>query len=174
MLAGGAAPLSPETTRGDSHRRRLPVPHLVRRRLRLGQDGSARRRAHARFLAPLPRCRGAADPGVHAAARIHVPPVPVLLLLLVLLALLSLVAHRFVARLRVGSSVDPAETLLRERLTRSEISAEEYESPLDGLRSSQAQRLSLEARNGNSLRRTYEDYVREAMIRLRPGRNAGT
>lgn len=96
------------------------------------------------------------------------------LFLLVLLALLSLVAYRFVARLRASSSVDPAETVLRERLARSEISAEEYESTLDILRTSVAQRAPLEARSGSSLRRTYEDYVREAMNRLRPGRNAGS
>ena len=47
------------------------------------------------------------------------------LLLLALLVLLSLVAYRFVSRLRAGGSVDSAEAILRERLARSEISPEE-------------------------------------------------
>jgi hypothetical protein len=48
--------------------------------------------------------------------------------------------------------------------------ADEYESTLEVLRSSRAQSsTSPELRNGGSLSRTYEDYAREAMTRLRPG-----
>ena len=97
-----------------------------------------------------------------------------LLLLLVLLALLAWGVYRFVPRLRVGRRADPAEGILRERLARGEVSTDEYESTLDILRSSQAQSTALEPRNGGSLIRTYEDYVREAMNRLRLGRKAGS
>jgi putative membrane protein len=97
-----------------------------------------------------------------------------LLVLLVLLALLVWGTYRFTLRPRVGGRVDPAEGILRERLARGEVSTDEYESTLDILRSSQAQSTALEPRNGASLIRTYEDYVREAMNRLRLGRNAGS
>lgn len=97
-----------------------------------------------------------------------------LLLLLVLLALLAWGAYRFFPRLRVGGRADPAEGILRERLARGEVSVDEYESTLEILRSSQAQGTSPEPRTGSSLRSTYEDYVREAMNRLRLGRNAGS
>jgi fatty acid desaturase len=82
------------------------------------------------------------------------------LLLLVLLALLAWGAYRLIPRLRVGAWADPAEGILRERL--------------DILRSSRAQGAFPERRYGSSLRRTYEDYVREAMNRLRAGRGAGS
>ena len=96
------------------------------------------------------------------------------LLLLVLLALLAWGADRLIPRLRVGAWADPAEGILRERLARGEVSAEEYESTMDILRSSRAQGAFPERRYGSSLRRTYEDYVREAMNRLRAGRGAGS
>lgn len=96
------------------------------------------------------------------------------LLTLLLLALLAWSAYRFVPRLRAGERVDPAEGILRERLARGEVSAEEYESTLEILRSSRAQSRSPEPRSENALSRSYEDYVREAMNRLRPGRNAGS
>jgi hypothetical protein len=96
------------------------------------------------------------------------------LLLLALLALLAWAAYRFVPHLRAGGRTDPAEGILRERLARGEVSADEYETTLKLLRSSRAQGTSPEPRNGSPLRRSYEDYVREAMNRLRPGRNAGS
>ena len=96
------------------------------------------------------------------------------LLLLVLLTLLAWGAYRLILRLRVGAWADPAEGILRERLARGEVSAEEYESTLEILRSSRPQGAFPERRYGSSLRKTYEDYVREAMNRLSAGRGAGS
>jgi uncharacterized membrane protein len=96
------------------------------------------------------------------------------LLLLVLLALLAWGVYRLIPHLRVGARTDPAEGILRERLARSEVSAEEYESTLEILRSSRLQGAFPERRYGSSLRKTYEDYVREAMNRLKAGRSAGS
>jgi len=97
-----------------------------------------------------------------------------LLLMLFVLGLLAWGAYRLVPGLRGGGWVDPAEGILRERLARGEVSTDEYESTLEILRSSHPQDVPLEPRSGGSLRRTYDDYVREAMNRLRPGRNAGS
>ena len=97
-----------------------------------------------------------------------------LLLLLVLLALAAWATYHYLPRLRVGERADPAERILRERLARGEVAAEEYESTLELLRSSRAQSTYPEPRPGGSLRRTYDDYVREAMNRLKPGRNVGS
>lgn len=97
------------------------------------------------------------------------------LVLLVLLAVLAWGAYRLVPRLRdVGE--DPAETILRERLARGEVSAEEYEGTLEVLRSSRPREQGTPpgSRGGRLPRRTYEDYVREAMNRLRPGKSAGS
>ena len=96
------------------------------------------------------------------------------LLLLVVLALLAWGAYRLILRLRVDAWSDPAEGILRERLARGEVSAEEYESTLEILRSSRPQGAFPERHYGSSLRKTYEDYVREAMNRLRAGRGAGS
>lgn len=58
---------------------------------------------------------------------------------------------------RAGS----AEEILRERFARGEISAEEYVK-------------SYEVLHETPLRRSYEDYVRDLMDRLRPGRGTGS
>jgi uncharacterized membrane protein len=99
-----------------------------------------------------------------------------ILILLVLLALLVWGAYRFILRPQVGGRIDSAERILRERLARGEVSADEYERTLEILRSSrpQVQSTALHPQYASSLRRTYEDYVREAMNRLRLGRNAGS
>lgn len=96
-----------------------------------------------------------------------------LMLLIGLLALTAWFGYRLIVRLRVGARADPAVDILRERLARGEVSADEYESTLEVLRKSQPQEqsTSLKSRDGSSPRRTYEDYVREAMNRLRFGRN---
>jgi uncharacterized membrane protein len=97
-----------------------------------------------------------------------------LLLLAVLLALTAWCAYRLVVTLRVGAREDPAVGILRERLARGEVSADEYESTLEVLRKShpQEQRISLKSPDRSSIGRTYEDYVREAMNRLKFGRSA--
>jgi uncharacterized membrane protein len=99
-----------------------------------------------------------------------------ILVLLVLLALLAWGAYRLVPRLRGGGAEDPAESILRERLARGEVTAEEYESTLEVLRSSRPQDQGTHSgsRVGRPPRRTYEDYVREAMNRMRPGKSAGS
>ena len=58
---------------------------------------------------------------------------------------------------RAGS----AEEILRERFARGEISAEEYVK-------------SYEVLHETASRRSYEDYVRDLMDRLRPGRGTGS
>ena len=58
---------------------------------------------------------------------------------------------------RAGS----AEEILRERFARGEISAEEYVRAYEVLQETPS-------------RRSYEDYVRDAMDRLRPGRGTGS
>lgn len=97
-----------------------------------------------------------------------------LLLLAGLLALTVWFAYRLTVRLRVGARADPAVGILRERLARGEVSADEYESTLEVLRKSQPreQSTSLKSQDRSSPGRTYEDYIREAMNRLRLGRNA--
>lgn len=99
-----------------------------------------------------------------------------ILVLLVLFALLAWGAYRLLPQLGSGARADPAENILRERFARGEVSGEEYESTLEILRSSRsrAEGTWLEPQGGGSPRRSYEDYVREAMKRLRPGRSAGS
>ncbi|HEX6710223.1 MAG TPA: hypothetical protein VF068_07800 [Rubrobacter sp.] len=99
-----------------------------------------------------------------------------LLLLAGLLALTAWYAYQLAVRLRVGARVDPAVVIVRERLARGEVSADEYESTLEVLRKSQPQEQSKSLRSSDrsSNGRTYEDYVREAMNRLRLGRSAET
>ena len=57
---------------------------------------------------------------------------------------------------RRGERTGSAEEILRERFARGEISAEEYLRSYEVLRETSSQK-------------SYEDYVREAMERLRPG-----
>ncbi len=61
----------------------------------------------------------------------------------------------------LGGRTGSAEEILRERFARGEISAEEYVKSYDVLRERPSQR-------------SYEDYVRDAMARLRPGRGTGS
>ena len=60
-----------------------------------------------------------------------------------------------------GERAGSAEEILRERFARGEISAEEYVKSYEVLREKPSQR-------------SYEDYVRDAMDRLRPGRGTGS
>ena len=62
--------------------------------------------------------------------------------------------------LRRGERADSAEEILRERFARGEISAEEYQKSYEVLRENPPRR--------------YEDYVQDAMERLRPGGGAGS
>ena len=83
--------------------------------------------------------------------------------LLAVLAGLLAVAAWGVTRLlpyRRGERAGSAEEILRERFARGEISAEEYLKSYEVLQETPS-------------RRGYEDYVRDAMERLRPGGNTG-
>ncbi len=62
---------------------------------------------------------------------------------------------------RRGERAGSAEEILRERFARGEISAEEYLKSYEVLQETPS-------------RRSYEDYVRDAMERLRSGRNTGS
>jgi hypothetical protein len=62
---------------------------------------------------------------------------------------------------RRGERVGSAEEILRERFARGEISAEEYVKSYQVLHETASQR-------------SYEDYVRDVMERLRPGRGTGS
>jgi len=62
---------------------------------------------------------------------------------------------------RRGERVGSAEEILRERFARGEISVEEYVNSYQVLHETPSQR-------------SYEDYVRDLMDRLRPGRGAGS
>ncbi len=62
---------------------------------------------------------------------------------------------------RRGERPGSAEEILRERFARGEISAEEYVKSYEVLQEIPS-------------RRSYEDYVRDAMERLRSGRNTGS
>jgi putative membrane protein len=82
---------------------------------------------------------------------------------LVLAGLLAVVAWgvtRLLPSLR-GGRAGSAEEILRERFARGEISAEEYVKTYEVLHETPS-------------RRSYEDYVRDAMERLRPGRGTGS
>ena len=84
------------------------------------------------------------------------------LTILFLVGLLSVAvwgAARGLPSLRRGRT-GSAEEILRERFARGEISAEEFVQ-------------SHEVLNENPPRRSYEDYVRDAMDRLRPRRDSG-
>lgn len=79
--------------------------------------------------------------------------------------MVSLVALALFVALRVFSGrggfgrTNSAEEILRERFARGEVSAEEYEQSVQVLRDS------------NPPRKSYEDYIREAMSRLRRDRS---
>ena len=60
-----------------------------------------------------------------------------------------------------GERAGSAEEILRERFARGEISAEEYVK-------------SYEVLHETPSRRSYEDYVRDLMDRLRPERDTGS
>jgi hypothetical protein len=62
---------------------------------------------------------------------------------------------------RRGERAGSAEKILRERFARGEISAEEYVK-------------SYQVLHETPLQRSYEDYVRDLMDRLRPGRDTGS
>ena len=83
--------------------------------------------------------------------------------LLVLASLLAVAAWgvtRLLPSLR-GERAGSAEEILRERFARGEISAEEYLKSYEVLQETPS-------------RRSYEDYVRDAMERLRPGGGTGS
>ena len=85
-----------------------------------------------------------------------------LLFFIGLLALLAWGMMRLLSTPHSGTRADSAEEILRERFARGEIAAEEYENALKTLRDNPPPR--------NTSRRNYEDYVRDAMERLRSGR----
>ena len=62
---------------------------------------------------------------------------------------------------RRGERAGSAEEILRERFARGEISAEEYLKSYEVLQETPSLR-------------SYEDYVRDAMERLRPGRGTSS
>ena len=62
---------------------------------------------------------------------------------------------------RRGERAGSAEEILRERFARGEISAEEYVK-------------SYQVLHGTPSQRSYEDYVRDLMDRLRSGRGTGS
>ena len=93
------------------------------------------------------------------------------LFLLGLLALAAWGAYRLIGKLQVGAHVDSAESILRERFARGEIPASEYEETLEILRRHPLQEEdSVLTTSADGGRKRYEEYVREAMNRLRFGR----
>ena len=83
--------------------------------------------------------------------------------LLVVAGLLAVAAWgvtRLLPSLR-GERAGSAEEILRERFARGEISAEEYLKSYEVLQETPS-------------RKSYEDYVRDAMDRLRPGGATGS
>jgi hypothetical protein len=83
--------------------------------------------------------------------------------ILVLAVLLAVTAWGVTRLLhsRRGGRLGSAEEILRERFARGEISSEEYVK-------------SYEVLHETPLQRSYEDYVRDLMDRLRPGRGTGS
>jgi len=83
--------------------------------------------------------------------------------ILVLAGLLTVAAWGVTRRLPSlrGGQAGSAEEILRERFARGEISAEEYVK-------------SYEVLHETPSRRSYEDYVRDLMERLRPERGTGS
>ncbi len=80
--------------------------------------------------------------------------------LMVLVGLLAVAAWG-VTRVLPSRRGEQAEEIIRERFARGEISAEEYVQSYEVLRETPS-------------RRSYEDYVRDVMERLRPGRGTGS
>jgi uncharacterized membrane protein len=89
-----------------------------------------------------------------------------LLVLVGFLALIAWGAMRVLSGGQSGERADSAEEILRERFARGEITAEEYEKSSETLRKNPLPE--------NSPRRSYEDYVRDVMERLRPRRGTGS
>ena len=85
------------------------------------------------------------------------------IVILVLAGLLAVAAWGVTRLLpsRRGGRADLVEEILRERFARGEISAEEYVK-------------SYEVLHETPSRRSYEDYVRDLMDRLRSGRDTGS
>jgi hypothetical protein len=83
--------------------------------------------------------------------------------ILVLAGLLAVAAWGVTRLLppRRGEPARSAEEILRERFARGEISAEEYVKSYQVLHETPSQR-------------SYEDYLRDLMDRLRPGRGTGS
>jgi putative membrane protein len=82
-----------------------------------------------------------------------------ILILAGLLAVAAWGVTRLLPSLR-GERAGSAEEILRERFARGELSAEEYVKSYEVLQETPS-------------RRSYEDYVRALMDRLRPGRGTG-
>lgn len=81
-----------------------------------------------------------------------------LFFMMALAALILFVALRIFSGRRSFGRTNSAEDILRERFARGEIPAEEYEQSVQVLRDTPSQK-------------SYEDYIREAMNRLRPSRS---
>jgi len=81
--------------------------------------------------------------------------------ILILAGLLAMWGVTRILPSRRGERTGSAEEILRERFARGEISAEEYVKSYQVLHETPSQR-------------SYEDYVREVMERLRRGRGTGS
>lgn len=77
-----------------------------------------------------------------------------------LVGLILFIALRIFSGHQGFSRTNSAKDILRERFARGEVSAEEYEQSMQVLRDS------------NPPHKSYEDYIREAMNRLRRDRGA--
>lgn len=95
------------------------------------------------------------------------------LFVLGLLALAAWGAYRLIGNSQILGRMDPAESILRERFARGEIPASEYEETLEILRRHQPRESRSLMTSAAGPRKSYEEYLREAMNRLRLGRNAG-
>lgn len=81
-----------------------------------------------------------------------------LFFMVALVALILFVALRIFSGRQGFGRTNSAEDILRERFARGEVSAEEYEQSMQVLRE-------------NPPHKSYEDYIREAMSRLRRDRS---
>lgn len=82
-----------------------------------------------------------------------------LFFMVALVALILFIALRVFSGRQGFGRTNSAEDILRERFARGEVSAEEYEQSMQVLRDS------------NPPHKSYEDYIREAMSRLRRDRS---
>lgn len=82
-----------------------------------------------------------------------------LFFMVALVGLILFVALRVFSGRQGFGGTTSAEDILRERFARGEVSAEEYEQSMQVLRDS------------NPPHKSYEDYIREAMSRLRRDRS---